>query len=202
MDAATLSRIFDPFFTTKFTGRGLGLAAVMGMVRGHKGALQVESTPGKGSSFKVLFPASEGQVTRLVRSSPEESLAGHETILVIDDDEAVRQTAKAALESYGYKVVVAANGKEGVNLFQELGEEIAAVLLDMTMPVMSGEETLLRLKGIRPGVAIVLSSGYNEAEATRRFTDKGLAGFIQKPYAAAGLAETMKTALDSVPRRR
>ncbi len=202
MDAATLSRIFDPFFTTKFTGRGLGLAAVLGMVRGHKGALQVESAPGKGSSFKVLFPASEGQVARVERSSPQESLAGHETILVIDDEEAVRQTAKAALESYGYRVVVAANGKEGVDVFQALGEEIAAVLLDMTMPVMSGEETLVRLKRIRPEIPIVLSSGYNEAEATRRFTDKGLAGFAQKPYTAAGLAEKMKIALDSVPKRR
>jgi PAS domain S-box-containing protein len=199
MDGVTLSRIFDPFFTTKFTGRGLGLAAVMGIVRGHKGALHVDSTPGKGSSFKVLFPASEGPPARLERSIPEKSLAGHGTILVIDDEDAVRQTAKSALESYGYNVVVAENGKEGVDLFRELGDEVAAVLLDMTMPVMSGEEALMRLKSLRHGVPVVLSSGYDEAEATRRFTGKGLAGFVQKPYTAVYLAEKMKVVLESVP---
>ena len=199
MDAETLSRIFDPFFTTKFTGRGLGLAAVMGIVRGHRGALHVDTTPGGGSSFKVLFPPSEGPAARLKRSSREKGLAGHGTILVIDDEEAVRQTAKSALESYGYHVVVAQNGKEGVDLFSELGDEVAAVLLDMTMPVMSGEEALMGLKRIRRDVPVVLSSGYDEAEATRLFTGKGLAGFVQKPYTAAGLAEKMKVILESVP---
>jgi PAS domain S-box-containing protein len=197
MDAATLSRIFDPFFTTKFTGRGRGLAAVMGMVRGHKGALHVESTPGKGSCFKVLFPVAGGSAASIAPSTPERSLAGDETILVIDDEETVRQAAKSALESYGYKVVAAANGKEGVRIFEEMAGEIDAVLLDMTMPVMSGEEALARLKDIWPDIPVVLSSGYEEADATRRFTGKGLAGFIQKPYAAAGLVEKMKTALES-----
>ncbi|MDP9113642.1 MAG: response regulator, partial [Acidobacteriota bacterium] len=198
----TLSRIFDPFFTTKFTGRGLGLAAVLGIVRGHKGALQVESAQGKGSSFKVLFPVSDGQVSVAERTRPEANLAGFETILVIDDEVAVRQTAKSILESYGYRVVVAANGREGLELFQPLGEEFDAVLLDMTMPVMSGEETLVRLKSVRANIPIVLSSGYNEAEATRKFTDKGLAGFVQKPYTAPGLAEKIKVALENAPKRR
>jgi CheY-like chemotaxis protein len=196
MDAETLSRIFDPFFTTKFTGRGLGLAAVMGMVRGHKGALHVESAPGKGSCFKVLFPIIAGPAASIVQSAPERSLAGDETILVIDDEDTVRQAAKSALESYGYKVVVAANGKEAVDLFQELAGKIDAVLLDMTMPVMSGEEALARLKSIQSDIPVVLSSGYNEADATRRFTGKKLAGFIQKPYTAASLAEKMKIALE------
>jgi two-component system, cell cycle sensor histidine kinase and response regulator CckA len=121
---------------------------------------------------------------------------------VIDDEVAVRQAAKSILESYGYRVVVAANGKEGLDLFQPLGEEFDAVLLDMTMPVMSGEETLVGLRSIRASIPIVLSSGYNEAEATRRFTDKELAGFVQKPYTAAGLAEKMKIAIESAPKRR
>jgi PAS domain S-box-containing protein len=200
MDQVTLSRIFDPFFTTKFTGRGLGLAAVLGMVRGHKGALQVESAPGKGSCFKAIFPVSAGSPRNLELSTSQKSLAGDETILVIDDEDTVRQTAKSALESYGYRVIVARNGKEGVRIFQDLSLQIAAVLLDMTMPVMSGEEALVRLKSIRPNIRVVLSSGYNEADATRRFTGKGLAGFVQKPYTASGLAETIKIALGKVSR--
>jgi CheY-like chemotaxis protein len=200
MDQVTLSRIFDPFFTTKFTGRGLGLAAVLGMVRGHKGALQVESAPGKGSCFKAIFPVSAGSPRNLELSASQKSLAGDETILVIDDEDTVRQTAKSALESYGYRVIVARNGKEGVRIFQDLSLQIAAVLLDMTMPVMSGEEALVRLKSIRPNIRVVLSSGYNEADATRRFTGKGLAGFVQKPYTASGLAETIKIALGKVSR--
>jgi PAS domain S-box-containing protein len=203
MDEETLSRIFDPFFTTKFTGRGLGLAAVIGIVRGHKAALKVESVPEKGSSFKVLFPPSEGQAApRLPASSRERDLAGRGTILVVDDEETVRRAAKAALESYGYKVVVAENGKEGVDLFREMGSEVSAVLLDMTMPVMSGEEALMHLKDLRPDVPVVLSSGYDEAEATRRFTGKGLGGFVQKPYTAARLAEAIKTALRGENRDR
>jgi CheY-like chemotaxis protein len=145
----------------------------------------------------VLFPVAGGLAASVAPSVPERSLAGDETILVIDDEDTVRQAAKSALESYGYKVLIAVNGKEGVRLFEELAGEIDAVLLDMTMPVMSGEEALARLKQIRVDIPVVLSSGYEEADATRRFTGKGLAGFIQKPYAAMTLAERMKAALES-----
>ena len=192
MDEATTSRIFDPFFTTKFTGRGLGLAAVLGIVRGHKGALKVYSTPGKGSTFKIFFPATAEPLVKPPAPASQGSLSGKGVILVIDDEEIVRRTAKKTLERYGYDVLIAENGQEGVSLFQALADKISMVLLDLTMPVLSGEEALRQLKSIRPNAKIVLSSGFNEVEAIQRFAGKGLAGFIQKPYTAAALAEQIK----------
>ncbi len=195
MDAATIARIFDPFFTTKFTGRGLGLAAVQGIVRGHKGTLKVYSQLGQGSTFKVLLPVTEKQAGVQPKRPSAEALAGEATVLVIDDEQVVRQTAKAMLERYGYTVLVAENGKEGIDLFRIVLDKVEVVILDMTMPVMSGEETLRNLRVIKPDVKVLLSSGYNESEAIRRFTGKGLVGFIQKPYSALHLAETVRAAL-------
>ena len=195
MDEETLARIFEPFFTTKFTGRGLGLAAVQGIVRGHNGALKVYSRPGHGTSFKVLFPATGGEAERKAPLVAARS-GKNELILVIDDEELIRRTAKSMLERHGYSVAVAMNGKEGVRIFQGLADNVAVVLLDMTMPVMSGEEAFGHLKAIKPSAKIILSSGYNEAEAVRRFSGKGLSGFIQKPYSSSELMEKLKLVLD------
>jgi PAS domain S-box-containing protein len=199
MSEATVARIFDPFFTTKFAGRGLGLAAATGIVRGHKGVLKVHSVPGKGSSFRVLFPASEGQPISGRADFHEEDLKGTGTILVIDDEEIVRRAAKSALEHYGYTVIVAESGKEGLERLAKLDYAVALVVLDMTMPVMSGEETLQHLRAVRPDLPVILSSGFNEVEATRTLTGKGLAGFLQKPYSASRLAEQIKIALSTRP---
>ena len=195
MSEATAARIFDPFFTTKFSGRGLGLAAAAGIVRGHRGVLKLHSVLGKGSSFRVLFPASEGAPKTRTRNFDENGLQGSGTILVIDDEEIVRRAAKSALEHYGYTVVASENGKDGLELLAKLESAVDLVVLDMTMPGMSGEETLQRIRAVRPELPVILSSGYNEAEATRRLTGKGLAGFIQKPYSAPRLAEQIKIAL-------
>lgn len=198
MDDDTRKRIFDPFYTTKFTGRGLGLACVLGIIRGHNGAVQVKSALGKGTSFRVFFPGSEAAPPppEVVKSkSLPRPISGSATVLVVDDEDDVRRIASLMLQRDGYNVHEAADGCEALDIFRDKSDTIDLVLLDMTMPRMGGEETLRELHKIRPDVPVILSSGYNEKETTQRFGPRELAGFVQKPFEMSTLLEKVADAI-------
>jgi signal transduction histidine kinase/CheY-like chemotaxis protein len=183
MSEETLPRIFDPFFTTKSTGRGLGLAAVLGIVRGHRGTLHVSSSPGQGTTFEVLFPLSTAASANFPPAPAGEGWPAEKgIILVVEDEESVRSLACRVLERAGFQVLVACHGREGVAVFEQYWDEIRGVVLDLTMPHMDGLEVAQRLKSLRLGVPVLLMSGYNEQEIGERFADIGVAGFIQKPF--------------------
>ncbi len=188
MDAETRTRIFDPFFTTKFTGRGLGLAAVAGIVRAHKASIDVTSSPGAGSAFRICFAAAEPAPHAALRKPPQKA----RTVLVVDDEEMVRSVARATLEIRGYKVVLANNGSEAIHRVRQ-DRDIALVLLDLTMPVMGGAEAIDHILEAHPEVKVIVSTGYDYREAQERFRRKNIAGFLQKPYTSQQLADKIES---------
>ncbi len=197
MDEETKSKLFDPFFTTKFTGRGLGMAAVLGIVRGHKGAIKVYSEEGKGSTFKVLIPALERSASKMNHRFKEldNSWQGCGTVLLVDDEETIRALGKEMLNLLGFAVVTAADGRQALEVFKANKSDIVAVVLDLTMPHMDGVETYRELRQIDKDVRVVVASGYSENDISEQFAGKGLAGVIQKPFQLAELRKKLKTAL-------
>ncbi|HTX38720.1 MAG TPA: PAS domain S-box protein [Bryobacteraceae bacterium] len=193
MDEATKARIFEPFFTTRFTGRGLGLAAVNGIVRAQKGSITVQTAPGRGSTFTVVLPAAAARAVFDPKEQPE--IRGYGHLLVVDDEELTRNMARFTLERCGYTVQLANDGKAAVEAFAAAPGAFAAVLLDLATPVVSGEEALQRMLEIQPAVRVVLSTPYTETEACQKFHGHRLAGFLQKPYTATALARKIKQAL-------
>jgi PAS domain S-box-containing protein len=199
MDQETLQRIFDPFFSTKFLGRGLGLSAALGIIRGHKGALKVTSAPAQGTVFEVLFPAAADAP---VRPAPREGAAlaqGRGAILVVDDEEIVRKMVQKALTRAGYEVLLAENGEEALVVFSRNVNRISLVLLDLVMPAMPGEDALPHLLSMKPGLPVIVSSGHGEEECRVRLKEPRVAGFLQKPYTAASLAAKVQAALGATP---
>ena len=197
MDEATKNQIFDPFYTTKDAGTGLGLAAALGIIRGHKGGVHLYSELGVGTVFHLLFPALDS----VAETEPEPEAVQMEltlahTILVVDDEEDIVLTVADMLELKGIHVLQATKGDAAVQLFAQRGDEISLVLLDLMMPGMNGEQVFHELRRMNPEVKVVLSSGYSEAEATRRFIGQGLADFIQKPYDFQTLVSKVLGALE------
>jgi PAS domain S-box-containing protein len=202
MTTETQTKIFDPFFTTKFTGRGLGLSSVLGIVRSHKGALKLVSEPGRGTTFTLLFPPVDGEAERIA-ADPENKTTwqGRGCVLVVDDEESVRSTASAMLRKLGFEVALAEDGLEAVQIFRATADRFAMVLMDLTMPRMEGKQAFIEMRSIRSDVRVVLMSGFNEQEITRQLPSQDSLGFLQKPFGIEDLTSVVQSVLaaDSPP---
>jgi PAS domain S-box-containing protein len=194
MTPDTLNRIFDPFFSTKFSGRGLGLAAVMGIVRAHQGFIRIRTEPGLGTSFRILLPPVAGlarkeEETASIRSGWQ----GSGTILIVDDEEGVREVAERMLQDIGFSTLTAPDGREAIDILERTNGEITGMLLDLSMPRMGGQETLQRLRSTHPDMPVVMMSGYTEQVVAEQLGQSlQSTGFLQKPFVAEDLVTAFR----------
>lgn len=201
MSKTTIDKLFDPFFTTKFTGRGLGMSAVLGIIRGHNGTIKVYSEEKKGTTIKVLFPALDRTLDEINKANykkqPDiENIEG--TVLIADDEESVLSVASEMVEAFGLKVVTAKDGREALEIYRKNIKTIDLIILDLTMPRLDGEQAFRELRLINPDIPIIMSSGYNEQTVTQKFSGKRMTGFIQKPYRLDVLFNEIKKVLVKV----
>jgi signal transduction histidine kinase len=190
MSAETLARIFEPFFTTKFTGRGLGLCAVLGIIRSHGGALDVASVPGQGTTFRACFPLAAETPASVPPARPP-ARRGSGRVLVIDDEESVRAVAAATLANHGYEPVAAADGQSALELARHSPRDFVGVLIDLTMPGLDGAATLLALRQFLPGIPAAVMTGHSRGDAVERLRGHEGVTFLQKPFEIAGLLEAV-----------
>jgi len=197
MDAATAARIFEPFFSTKFSGRGLGMAAVLGIVQAHRGAICVESEVGRGTRVRALFPPSPRRPEAIPTRRAPAAAANGGTVLLVDDDEGILEVTGAVVARAGFRVLTARGGREALDRLREAGVDgVDAVVLDLAMPDMSGEETFLRLRELRGDLPVILVTGYDAASLADRFAARGLAAFLHKPWEPEDLIATLRKVVD------
>jgi len=199
MDVETRRRIFEPFYTTKFTGRGLGLSAVLGIISAHKGALQLFSQPGKGTTFKIYLPIDSGSDSIGDESfdrKPDEPWQGSGTILLVEDEESIRSVAQSMLELLGFRVIEACNGKEALEIYRKNAGEIAMLLTDIGMPIMDGYSLIRELKTLNPRLPIIVSSGFGDSVVASKIPDKSIAESVGKPYNFDQLREVLKRVVE------
>jgi two-component system cell cycle sensor histidine kinase/response regulator CckA len=200
MDDETRQRIFEPFYTTKFTGRGLGMSAVLGIITTHKGALQLKSQPGQGTSFKVYLPVHNGKPAadeslQLVHSIPWQ---GSGSILLVEDEPQLMTVAKNLIKALGFMVFEATNGNEALEIFRKNAEYITMVVTDIGMPVMDGYDLIRELKKIKPDLPVIVSTGFADMDVTRRTADLYVAGYLSKPFSFDQLREVLKGVVEGV----
>jgi PAS domain S-box-containing protein len=194
MDSSTLQRIFDPFFSTKFTGRGLGLAAVMGIVESHQGHVRIRTAPGEGTTFRVVLPAVSGEAEVAPRRLSGAGWRGRGTVLMVEDEEGVREVVGRMLERLGFHVIMAVDGHDAIRALDEHDGELTAVLLDLSMPRMGGAETVRLLRQRSPELPVVLMSGYTEEDVASKILDGlgGTVGFLHKPFLSEDLSSVLR----------